>query len=82
MGLNITILLLTFLILLFIGMPIAFALGLPGLVYLLMQGGICLHCQSSPFYDNTPVFLCADRASGFSSFRPDDEFCRSDNTSL
>ena len=72
MGLNITILLLTFLILLFIGMPIAFALGLPGLVYLLMQGG-------SVSIVNAAVFLCADRTSGIPSLRSDDEFCRGDN---
>lgn len=39
MGFSITILVVTFLILLFLGLPIAFALGVPGLVYLAMEGG-------------------------------------------
>lgn len=69
MGLNITILLLTFLILLFIGMPIAFALGLPGLVYLLMQGGSVSivnlpHSMTTPLFSYVLIALPAFLLSG------------------
>ena len=69
MGFNITILLLTFLILLCIGMPIAFALGLPGLVYLLMQGGSVSivnlpHSMTTPLFSYVLIALPAFLLSG------------------
>ena len=39
MGLQIVILVSAFLVLLLLGVPIAFALGAPGLLYLAMSGG-------------------------------------------
>lgn len=55
MGTNIIILLIVFLVLLFIGMPIAFALGIPGLVYLLLQGG-AIPITNLPHSMTTPLF--------------------------
>ncbi len=69
MGFDITVLVITFLILLFLGVPVAFALGVPGLVYLAMQGGSVsivnlAHSMTTPLYTYVLIALPAFLLSG------------------
>lgn len=69
MGFSIGILVVTFLVLLFLGVPIAFALGVPGLVYLAMQGGTIpivnlAHSMTTPLYTYVLIALPAFLLSG------------------
>lgn len=69
MGLQITVLVVTFLILLFLGVPVAFALGVPGLVYLIMQGGSIpidnlAHSMTTPLFTYVLIALPAFLLSG------------------
>lgn len=69
MAFSIGILVATFLILLFLGVPIAFALGVPGLVYLAMQGGSIpivnlAHSMTTPLYTYVLIALPAFLLSG------------------
>lgn len=69
MGASIIILVVTFLILLFLGVPIAFALGVPGLVYLIMEGGDVsivnlAHSMTTPLYTYVLIALPAFLLSG------------------
>ncbi|MDY3917385.1 MAG: TRAP transporter large permease [Candidatus Limivivens sp.] len=66
---TIAILVITFLVLLFLGMPIAFALGVPGLVYLIMQGGTVpisnlAHSMTTPLLSYVLIALPAFLLSG------------------
>lgn len=69
MGISIAALVITFLILLFLGVPVAFALGVPGLVYLAMQGGSVSivnlpHSMTTPLTSYVLIALPAFLLSG------------------
>lgn len=69
MGTSIAVLVITFLILLFLGVPVAFALGVPGLVYLAMQGGSVSivnlpHSMTTPLTSYVLIALPAFLLSG------------------
>ena len=64
MGLKILILVAVFLMLLFLGVPVAFALGVPGIVYLIMQGGSVpltnlSHSMTTPLFSYVLIALPA-----------------------
>lgn len=69
MGLKILILVAVFLMLLFLGVPVAFALGVPGIVYLIMQGGSVpltnlSHSMTTPLFSYVLIALPAFLLSG------------------
>ena len=69
MGLKILILVAVFLMLLFLGVPVAFALGVPSIVYLIMQGGSVpltnlSHSMTTPLFSYVLIALPAFLLSG------------------
>ena len=69
MGTQIAILVITFLVMLFLGVPVAFALGVPGLVYLAMHAGTVpivnlAHSMTTPLFSYVLIALPAFLLSG------------------
>jgi len=69
MGTQILILVAVFLVLLMLGVPVAFALGFPGLIYLAMQGGAIsivnlAHSMTTPLFTYVLIALPAFLLSG------------------